>query len=270
MNRLVIMLSTLLALAAWPGPSTAKADAGGDFRLIRAGGPLQLRADRAYILLRIDTSNESFAADLLRVPSEQEMASYSAAKQEAHAKAGAKAPPLADFAFDYSGRANLYELPAGKWFAQNGKTNTVLAEVPPGDYVFYGQGFNGYLYECMCLGSVGFAASAGKVTDIGTMFVASAAKPSPIPELAGEVDLGPTAAMDNTLWAIALRPARPEDNLPEAIYGTAIAPAQFHAVGTFVEPNVIYVNRLAPIPGVLSYRSGHVIDVATGTEVPDH
>jgi hypothetical protein len=138
--------------------------------------------------------------------------------------------------------------------------------VTPGDYIFYGEGFGGYLMECMCLGTVGFNAPAGQVTDLGTMLIAYAARPSAIPELAGEVDLGPSAMMDYALFAVALRPSHAGGGLPEGMAGATVMPARLRAVGTFVEPNTLLINRLAPIPGVLAYEAGRVIDVATGRE----
>ena len=265
-RRLLVALACMLAGLA--GPAWAKVDTSADFRLIRAGEPIQLRVDRAYILLRIDTSLSHFSADLLRVPDQEEIGAYEAAKRAAHDKVGAKAPPIDAFVFDYKGRPDLYELPSGKWLAQNGKIATVLAEVTPGDYVFYGEGYGGFLYECMCLGTVGFSAPAGQVTDLGTMLIAYAARPSPIPELAGEVDLGPSAMMDYALFAVALRPQHNGEGIPDGIDAAKVMPARLHAIGTFVEPYSQLINRLAPIPGVLAYDAGRVIDVATGREAP--
>lgn len=257
-----------LLLAASAGPAIGREDASADFRFLRGGEPLQLRADRAYILLRIDTSASRFSADILRVPSDAELDAFSVAKRAAHDKAGPKAPPIDAFAFDYNGRPNLYEFPPGKSLARSGKVATVLAEVMPGDYVFYGGGFGGQLHECMCLGTVGFTALAGQITDLGTMLSDFAAKPSAIPELAGEVNLGPTAEMDFVLFAVALRPPRAGEALPDGIDAATVRPARLYAVGSFVEPNTVLISRLAPIPGVLAYDAGRVIDVPSGQVVP--
>lgn len=269
MRRALFALSWLV-LGGLATSTVAKDKTSTDFRLIRAGDPIQLRPDRAYILLRIDTSLSRFAANLLRVPDRGEIDAYETAKRAAHQKAGTKAGPIDTFAFDYDGRPNLYELPSAKWFAQSGKIATVLAEVTPGEYVFYGEGAGGILYECMCLGTVGFAAPAGQVTHLGTMFVAYAAKPSPVPELAGEVDLGPSAMMDYALFAVALRPWHSNDAAPDGLDATKVMAARLNAVGPFLEPNALLINRLAPIPGVLAYRAGRVIDVGSGRELTDN
>jgi len=48
-----------------------------------------------------------------------------------------------------------------------------------------------------------------------------------------------------------------------------VVPAALHAVGAFVETNTLLSNRLAAIPGVLAYREGRVIDVASGRDITD-
>jgi hypothetical protein len=237
-----------------------------EIRQILAGEPVQLAATRAYVLVRLDTDFFKFSAHILRIPSTEEMEAYEAAKRAAFDKAGEKAGPYESFVFDYGGRPNFLSLNPKKPAAMAGKIALVLAEIPPGDYVLYGEGLNNYLYQCFCFGTVGFTARAGTVTDLGTMFFAKAWAPSPIPELAGEVDLGRTAVMDYGLFATALRPRRPDDALPAGLDPASVSPATFHAVGPFVDTNTLLMNRLAAIPGVLAYDSGRVIDVAEGKE----
>jgi len=267
MKKRSLILAAFLALGLTT-PVCAKPDASADFRQIAPGEPLILKPDRAYVLLRFDTSISKFSADILRVPDQAEMQAYDTAKRAAHAAAGSKAGPLESFGFAYQGRPNFYELASRKPLVSAGKTATVLAEVTPGDYIFYGEGFAGFLYQCFCLGTVGFTAQAGQVTDLGTMIVARAADPSPVPELAGEVDQGPSATMDYVLWAIALRPGRAGEGVPAGLDPAKTLPARFRAIGPFVDPNTLLISRLAAIPGVLAYDGGRVIDVATGQEAP--
>lgn len=267
MIRLSLLAFVWLVAAALASPSSAKVDASADFRQMRMGEALQLRADRAYILLRIDTSLAHFAADFLRVPDRTELDAYDAAKRVAYEKSRKKAP-IEAFAFEYEGRPNVYELSSNKPLAQDGKVVTALAEVTPGDYVFYGVGFRNLMTQSMCLGTVGFAAPAGQVTDLGTMLTAMAAKPSTISELAGEVDLGPSARIAFAMFAVALRPRRADDAMPTGLRPEQVVPARLHAVGPFVEAGNWTINRLAAIPGVLAYDNGRVIDVASGREAP--
>lgn len=251
-----------------------------EWRQFKAGEPLILRADRAYILLRLDTDLSKFDANLLRVPEQAESDAYEAAKRQAYDEALGKARArlarnpkdksaerlgrYEDFQFLYGGRPNLFSLRPGKSLVTAGKIATALAEVAPGDYVVYGEGYSGFLYQCFCLGTVGFTAKAGEVTDIGTMLFAKAWEPSPIAELAGEVDLGRSAVMDYGLFAVALRPARGDEAIPPGLDPARLKPAGFRAIGPFVDTNVVLINRLAAMPGVLAYNDGKVIDVPSG------
>ncbi|MFM5947812.1 MAG: hypothetical protein ACKOPM_01080 [Novosphingobium sp.] len=268
-----LFIAVCLALFA-----SAPVQAGGvkpidqEFLPIREKQPFTFRSDRGYVLLRNDTDLSKFTLDILRVPSEAELTAYDAAKQaefdKLKAKKGDKAGSIDSFVFDYAGRPNFFELNPGKRLAMVGKVAMILAELTPGDYVVYGTGFSNFTYQCLCLGTVRFSVRAGEVTDLGSLLVAKAWEPSPIPELAGEVDLGKSAVMDYGLFAVGLRPRQPGDWLPPGIDAAKVIPAELHAVGPFVDTNTVLINRLAAIPGVLGYDQGKVIDLRKGKEVP--
>ncbi|WP_353229126.1 hypothetical protein [Novosphingobium sp.] len=267
------MIRRLLALAALPAmlcsaaPALAEGNPDQDFRQIAARETFALKADRAYLLLRIDTDLFAFSADIMRVPGADEIASYQAARSAAYSKAGAKAGPLESFNFKYEGRPNLFAIMPGKAIASSGKIKTTLVEVVPGDYVVYGLGMREYLYECFCLGTVGFTAEAGKITDLGTLLTAKAWQPSPIPELKDETGLGRSADMDLGLFAVAVRRAEAGIPLPPGINPALVQPASFHAVASFVEPNTTLINRLAAMPEVLSYENGRIVDAKSGRKL---
>jgi hypothetical protein len=278
-----VILRLLASLVLGLSALSAQAEAN-EFRLFKSGEPLNLRPDRAYLLMRLDTDFSKFDIDLLRVPEAAEIAAYEAEKRKAYDAELAKAKTkLAknpkdksverlgkydDFRFAYGGRPNLFAMRSNKALVMVSKIAVVLAEVPPADYVVYAQGYSEFLYQCYCLGTVGFTAKPGEITDLGTAFFAKAWEPSPIPELAGEVDLGRSAVMDYGLFAAAIRPARPGDAIPAGLDAGRVKPAGFRAVGPFVETNVVLINRLAAMPGVLAYDGGKVIDVSTGKELP--
>lgn len=266
-RRLMPLIACAAALGA-AAPAIAKDEFASEFRQIRAGEPIVLRADRAYVLLRMDTDLSKFSAHIMRVPDEAELLAYDEARKQAHAKAGKKAGPIESFSFEYEGRPNYFALVPGKPVATGVKMATVLAEISPGDYVFYGIGTNAFLHQCFCLGTVGFKAEAGRVVDLGTLLVAKAWQPSPIPELKDEANLGRSAVMDYGLFAAALRPAAADAPLPTGVERAKAGPARFRAVGPFIEPNALLITRLAAVPGVLAYEEGKVIDVATGEEMP--
>jgi hypothetical protein len=265
-------IGTFLRIACLIGlgiaaPVSAKYDAERDFRQVKSAESLQLRADRAYLLLRIDTTRLNFGPAILRVPTRQEVDDYEIVKKEAHAKAGKKAGPLESFSFDYQGRPNLFLILPKVSIAAAGKIKTVLVEVSPGDYVLYGIGG---VYECFCLGTVGFSAQSGQITDLGTMITDWAWQPSVYLELSGEVDLGPSADIDYGLFATAMRPKRSSDSMPVGLDTSKVKSASYRAVGPFLEPSTNLINRLAPMPGVLAYDQGRVIDVITGKEAPSN
>jgi hypothetical protein len=262
---LLAALAPFAALCAVP----AAAKDVPEYRQFRAGEPIVIAPDKAYVLVRLDTDLSKFGAHILRVPAQAEIDAYEVAKRAAFDKAGKKAGAYESFVFDYDKAYNYFALAPGKSLAMSGKMALVLAEIPPGDYVLYGMGFGNYLYECFCYGTVGFHAKAGEVTDLGSTLFAKAWQPSPVPELAGEVDLGRTAVMDYGLFAAALRPRRADDAAAPGVDAARVVPAALHAVGAFVETNTLLVNRLAAIPGVLAYREGHVIDVASGRDVTE-
>ena len=268
-----LLIAAALAFASLGTPLVAKTEpAAAEFRQFKAGEPITLRADRAYVLLRIDTDLYKFSGIILRVPGDDEIAAYEAAKQAAYAKLAAKRgdrmEPIESFVFDYEGRPNLFSLSPGRSLVTVDKHATVLAEVTPGEYVFYGHGYGSAIWQCFCLGTVGFTLQPGEVADLGTMLTEKAWEPSAVPELAGEAGLGESAMMDYGLFAVALRPVRPADWMPPGLDAARVTPAPFHAVGPFVETNTLLINRLAPMPGVLAYDEGKVIDVITGAELP--
>ena len=253
------LLALLLAL---PAPAAAR-DTSELLRPIRAGEAVTIRPDRAYILVRIGLRGTTQDPVILREPSAAESRSYEAARAAAFAAKGSKGD-IAAFRFDYDGPPNLFILPHGKAIARDKSEATLLLEVQPGDYVLYGQGFGKVLFQCHCLGTIGFAAQPGVVTDLGAYLSDKAHSQSVYPEL--ETNLGPTAKMDFLLFAGGLVPAQAGAALPPGVDAARVRPARLHAVGPFVDPNVMHINRLAPIPGVLRYDGGRVIDVASGKE----
>ncbi len=147
-----------------------------------------------------------------------------------------------------------------------------LVEVPPGDYVLYGATYAGgtpHLYVCMCLGTVGFAAAVGEITDMGYFLADRVHETSVIPELAPESGFGPSSYGMTILLGATVRPARTDTHFPAGIDPGLINPANYSAIGRFFEPRALAINRLAPVPGILDYELGRVIDVSSGQPVPD-
>lgn len=298
------MLRLLPAVLAALLPAAAIAGGPPDELIeIEAGETPQIRADKAYLLFRIPAQQgPSIEPLLMRVPSAAEIGRFEQAKAAAFQRAlpdltrdyerllarrarqkesGQEpegpvppAPSLDSFAFVWDEVANLQDVYFGDAFVRGESENTYLVEVPPGEYVLYGLSPATKLPQmvvCFCLGTVGVRAEPGRITDLGYIIGDYAKMRSALPELADETGFGPSS--DPGPWILAagtVRPVRENSSLPAALRGTRIEPAAYHAVGRFFTPNAMGINRLVPVPGILAYDGGKVIDVATGQAVPDN
>lgn len=296
--RLLPALLLLLAL-----PAVAPAAPVDEMVEIEAGRPLTIRPDRAYLLFRTIRPEgvPSVEPIFLRIPSQAEMDRYVAARRRAwlaaepelirkreaqlRKKAQAEAegreykgqipapPSFETFNFVYDEVANVRRVDSDKPFVAGRPESLYLVEVLPGDFVLYGASYGSAsvkpsLFACMCLGTVGFAAPAGVVTDLGYFMGDRVQKVSKIPELAAESGLGSGSVAFIIPLGATVRPVRADSTVPAGLGGATVRPAAYRAIGRFVEPRAITVNRLAPVPGILAYEGRRVIDVGTGADAP--
>jgi len=297
MRFLLFICGVLLGAPAMAGPAS-------ELNEITAGQPVTIRPDKAYLLIRFwrPQGVTSVEPVLLRVPRQTEMDAYLAAKREAFAqalpklrerhaaavakKAAAEAnggrfkgevppePALGNFDFAYDSTINVSNIHNGKAFVRGDPEATYLLEAPAGRYVIYGAAYGSpmmkdWLSVCFCLGTVGFDAKPGIITDLGTWYGDQAKKRSVIPELAAESGFGPSSDTPMVLLTGTVRPTQHGVSIPAALNRQPIVAADYHAVGKFVEPNAGGVNRLVPVPGVLAYDNGRVIDLKTARIVDD-
>jgi hypothetical protein len=89
---------------------------------------------------------------------------------------------------------------------------------------------------------------------------------SDIPELKAETGFGSNAFAPGTA---TLRPERATP-VPDALRGATIRPVELRVVGKFFDPRATTINRLAPIPGIIEYDAGRVIDARTGQAAQNH
>lgn len=282
MKRFILLILSIFVLAG-----AARADDQTGVIAIRSA-PIILRPDRAYILLRVDQTQSTLAAIqpvFLRTPTDAEAASYLAAKQAAFTRdlpeiiernrkegSGGAQPTIDQYVFDYKGTKNVFAVTKGMSLEGKGDFHTYLLELSPGNYIFYGSSAAtlpssaSVLDTCNCLGTVGFHAEAGIITDLGTFLFDGVSRKSAIAELAAETGLG--ESYGNEVIGAAIRPAGKEAIVPSPVTGLPRKPAVYYAVGTFVEPGTDNINRLAPISGVMHYSNGHVVDDATGNILP--
>lgn len=285
-----------LALATIGGAATAQDT--GAMRLFEDGEAISFDPDKAYILLRHSRreGGEKISPILLRVPGEDEMRAYFAAREAAFAeaepelieerekalrdqaraiergreydKAVPPVPTAENFNFVWEDRVNLQNLAFGDAFYEEDKLAVWLLEAPPGEYVLYGASYGGImrpgLHVCFCLGTIGFTAKAGEVTDMGTFLSDIAKTQSDVPELVAETGFGPSTDVLLALAAGTIRPVQSGDVVPAPAQNQPVVAASYSAVGRYFHPGALGINRLAPIPGILDYDRGDVIDVQTG------
>jgi hypothetical protein len=291
-------------LACMPGLALAADKQGRALVPVVEGAAVSIKPDKAYILFRTQRALARTGIEpvLLRVPTADEMARYDVARAAAFAKAEPKLrearakvlakkaaaeaagkafkdtvppePSLDNFDFAWDGAVNIENVDDGKPFIKGEAEQAYLVEAPPGEYVLYGASYGAGLFRpglhvCFCLGSVGFAAKAGEITDLGHFLGDVVKERSGIPELAPESGFGPSSDPFLVLIGGTIRPAKPGLAVPAGIPADAVKPAGLHAVGRFFNPGAMGVNRLVPIPGVLGYDRGKVIDLKTGQAVQD-
>lgn len=261
MKKLMIALA-LCAMVAQP----AQARQWPEWRQIKEGETVVSRLDRAYLLMRVPKSSLGWLGPAwIRVPRADDLAAYDAAKRKAFAKAGAKAGDYQTFAFDTGKMNNIYGLDLGKGFANQGTTRTFLVDVEPGTYVLAGVANHRAMWQCFCLGTVELQAKAGVVTDLGTILMERADRPSSEPELASVTGLGSMARIDYQLFAGGIRPGI---SPVAGIMTIPVVAAPYRASSPFVIQSALLPNFLAPLPGVLEYRRGEVFDVKAQAILP--
>ena len=282
-----LLLVALLLLVA---PAAIRARSTPEMLELRQGTPVTIRRDRAYILFRTERPPgvPSVEPIFLRVPTATEVEAYSAARLEAFRIAEPELrrrreaqisrnhqpvdpePNPENFVFNSETLQNVHYVDAGRPFVRGRPESVYLVETPPGDYVLYGATYAGPGFTlCFCLGTVGFSAPAGVVTDLGHFLGDMVHRTSVIPELSAESGFGPSVNSYMVLLGGTVRPAPAGLSVPEGLQSATIRRAEYHAVGRFVEHAATQINRLAPVAGVLAYDRGRVIDVRSGREVPD-
>lgn len=301
MRPCMLVVAGLAALSWVTVPAPVRADDRPPPELteIAAGAPVTIRPDRAYLLFRIHRPRGVPAIEpvFMRRPSAVELETYRAARaaafaearpglvverervlrRQAEARVAGRAfndaippePSLDSFRFRYDGIGNVNGIGHNRALERGATDNVYLIEAVPGDYVLYGASWGmglSSLGVCWCLGTVGFEAPAGTIIDLGTFYFDGAKFESSIPELRDETGFGPSSDTPFVLLAGTMRPAVTSAALPSTLAGRTTAPATYRAVGRFVEPNAGGINRLGPVPGILAYDRGRVIDVATGNE----
>lgn len=272
MNRYLRIMS--LALLAFGAAASASAkDSSATY--LRAA-PTSLSPNSAYLLMRVSTAKSglfTIQQVLLRIPSPAELDAYRTAKKAAYDAAlpsltkKAKGEPVLtfdQFAFEYRGEPNSFVVEHGK-FLEDGEMRTVLMQVPAGSYVVYGIANGGRaLLTCNWLGTVRFAAPAGVITDVGSLYADKVHKPSPVPHLEDNLGsrmgdygfmLGGCSDSLRRFHAATSCVEGPEDRACALQRCAAVCRAR-HAVH----------KPLGAYSGLLGYERGKPVDLRTGKQ----
>jgi len=274
MTRLLLLLAALMLAA----PAAAQ-NAHDDIEHIKEGMPVTLDPGSAYLLIRTEVPEDALRYNVVfvRALSGPELDDYAVSRakalDEARSKPGATddkvAAAMAKFVERYKAATNVIFMGSGRSFATNADGATYLLRVRPGRYMIAGPGYGAIINLCMCMGTVGFEAKPGVITDLGYVLAARADKPSSVAELrADTARLGEHGTMP-LMFAMTVRPWRETMAVPPPLASMTRVPAYYYAIGKL--PNLFgnLIGRMAPIPGVLAYDGDKVIDVKTGRRAPD-
>lgn len=265
-KRLVAIMALVASIL--PASSVAR-DANGVVEL--RVPPMSLDPDKAYLLFR-SSRVRAIEHTFMRVPSRARIAVWKAARQVAYDAAlpglqkkakGGHVPSIEEFAFEYGEADNIFSTDTDRFLLDGAYLRTFLLEVPPGEYVIYGVSVGGrVLITCNCLGTVAFTAYPGTITNVGTLYAGTVHNQSPLAPL--ESNVGPSMSRYGWIMGQALVPPAKGEVVPEALRIFPLEPADMRAVAPFHDRFAASINRLAPIPGVLAYERGKVMDVKSG------
>lgn len=268
-SRLIAI--TVLIAGLLPNAISAR-EANGVVELRAA--PTALDPTKAYILFRSSrakTGMTSIENTFLRMPTPAEIEAWLNARKAAYQAAlpklekEAKGDPIQsidEFEFAYKGPDNTFSSHTDRFLVDGADLRTFLLEVPAGEYVLYGISAAGALVTCNCLGTVSFVARPGVITNLGTLYADKVHKVSPLTPL--ESNIGPSMFSYGLIMGQALVPPSSDEPVPSILASLPIELAKFSAVGPFHDHFAANINRLAPIPGILAYDRGKVIDVRSG------
>lgn len=237
MKRLIIVIMALLTAV----PVAARDNSSEDFVQIRAGTPVSLKADRAYIFYRVPQMKGVRPGDPVFYRERPDgfvdtTPNLSAARQD-------------------------------RWYAQTAAVLYYLIEVKPDSYIIAGLAPKGepYMATCLCMGTLRFQARAGELTDLGYLLSDEVVSPSLIPELRAVTGRGARIA-DGTapVLVAAIRQVGTDGPLPDALRGFPRTPAAFGPVGKHANEIARTINRMAPLAGVLGYDEDRVLDLRAG------
>lgn len=235
---------------------------------------------KAYVLLRTANATPLY---LMKVPTEEDQATYNrvraAAFAEARAKYAKKAasyekaraaaaktsgllvpekpvePTEANFEFVPFGMMASVGIGPMNRFAKAKDSSTYLHEVTPGSYRVYGQlaAASGVapVGNCFCMGSVKFDAPAGAIVDLGVIDPPEAIEKTP----------GDSSQPVRVGTKPLFHPAGIGSPIDPRLAAAKVVPAAFKPVGKLPNYFGVTVSRIPEMPGVLRYDRDRIVDL---------
>jgi hypothetical protein len=215
-----LALAVMLAAApAAPPPST-----------VMKTVPATLDPATGYILVRMGER----APDLWNV---LQIAPYDPVLQDIRGEGRAKGNPVA------KGADRTVSIGTKPFVAEGDHVRTYLVAVTPGLYVVQGGPTT-----CFCLGSYQFEVAAGRITDMGTIYIGPENGSSPWAALK---PLRSTADIEERAYTVAeamqVLPWRDSMSLPPGVSGLAREPARYTVAARFGNHAGQLLNRALPI-----------------------
>lgn len=292
-----LLAAALLAGGCTLGASPALADAIEEKNLLK--GKDAITADQGYIYLH---APHRYAGIFIKVPGEADYEQYRADYEEAYAKAREKyekrlasyerrmekwtpkmrhKPQKPDEVSRETFSIGAIELRGARSFGpmyvydkrkdedDGGKGFGYLTSVEPGTYIWYGTVVfdpnQGWLGECLCMGSVQFEVKPGVITNLGDSLLA-------LPDFANHptapaMDIVVSGAFSGTKIKLPEGGQAPDFSLPDSLLQYDVEQAELRASGKMNNFYGVMVSRLAPIDGVLAYERDTVVDVQSGNRL---
>lgn len=152
--------------------------------------------------------------------------------------------------------------------SKDGDQFSYMNKVKPGTYVYYGPIMvaQAAMGTCYCMGSVKFEVKAGVITDLGNFLAALPADDPAFPRDNSDPK-GSQAGLYGVYFGKPMDPPAMAFGLPESLKAYPSERADFRASGKLENFYGITVSRMPPVPGVLAYDRGEIVDLKSAEKV---
>jgi len=283
------MIGRAMTLAAAAAALAAALTAAAAARPIEAAqiekGKEKIEPDMGYIYL---TAPGRFAGSFIRIPDEEDLVAYRAARAEAFAQAlkdfekdlerwkrrkaslkpGETLPEEpqqpTETTFPFASVEQFFASSFGPTFAfaKDPGSFAYLEALKPGTYIWYGPAFlgkQGYIGQCYCMGTIRFDVAPGVITNLGNSLFAlprwEEDRGAPTPQIKEN------SGLNGFVITLPQQSGPLDYALPPILAGYPSVIPEFAAVGKINNFYGQMIARIAPIDGVIGYDRDRVIDI---------